>query len=54
VHLSFDLPASLERDIERYARAEHLSPNELLSKPQATRKKPSHSCSSISARYNER
>jgi hypothetical protein len=24
--MSFDLPASVERDLERYARAEHISP----------------------------
>ncbi len=26
--MSFDLPASIERDVERYAEAEHISPTE--------------------------
>jgi hypothetical protein len=26
--MSFDLPANIERDFERYARAEHISPTE--------------------------
>jgi len=28
--MSFDLPANLERDIEQYAQAEHISPNEVV------------------------
>ena len=30
--MSFDLPASIERDLERYAQAEHISPAEAVVK----------------------